>query len=122
VVADAVADGLVARAAQAANAGRDEKPEPAAAGQLAVDEPMPEWERDLLQPSAGDVPAAAASTEASAAAPAAEAPDAPAAEAPDAPGAEAPDAPAAEAADAPATDAPTADAPAPAEAPAQPSA
>ena len=53
VIADAVADGLVARAAQAANAGRDEKPEPVAAGQLAADEPMPEWERDLLQPSAG---------------------------------------------------------------------
>jgi small subunit ribosomal protein S2 len=43
----------VARAANAANAGRDEKPEPAASGQLAADEPMPEWERDLLQPSAG---------------------------------------------------------------------
>jgi small subunit ribosomal protein S2 len=54
VVADAVADGLVARAAQAANAGRDEKPEPVAGGQLAADEPMPEWERDLLQPSGGD--------------------------------------------------------------------
>jgi small subunit ribosomal protein S2 len=57
VVADAVAEGLVARAAQAANAGRDEKPEPTA-GQLAVDEPMPEWERELLQPAAGaDAPA-----------------------------------------------------------------
>jgi small subunit ribosomal protein S2 len=54
VVADAVAEGLVARAANAANAGRDEKPEPAAGGQLAADEPMPEWERDLLQPSAGE--------------------------------------------------------------------
>jgi small subunit ribosomal protein S2 len=54
VIADAVADGLVARAAQAANAGRDEKPEPVAGGQLAVDEPMPEWERDLLQPTGGD--------------------------------------------------------------------
>ena len=54
VVADAVAEGLVARAANAANAGRDEKPEPAASGQLAADEPMPEWERDLLQPSAGE--------------------------------------------------------------------
>src|SRR4051812_42977558 len=65
VIADAVAEGLVARAANAANAGRDEKPE---AGQLATDEPMPEWERELLQP-AGDVPA-----EAPAEAPAAEAP------------------------------------------------
>ena len=58
VVADAVADGLVARAALAANAGRDEKPEPVAGGQLAADEPMPEWERDLLQPSAGGETAA----------------------------------------------------------------
>jgi len=47
VVADAVAEGLMARAAAAANAGRDEKP---AAG-IAADEPMPEWERELLQPS-----------------------------------------------------------------------
>ena len=42
VVADAVAEGLIARAAAAANAGRDEKPEP---GQLATDEPLAEWER-----------------------------------------------------------------------------
>ena len=49
VVADAVADGLVARAAAAANAGRDEKPEPG--GQLAADEPLAEWERDLYQPA-----------------------------------------------------------------------
>jgi small subunit ribosomal protein S2 len=52
VVADAVAEGLVARAAAAANAGRDDKPDAAAA--IAADEPMPEWERDLLQPSAGE--------------------------------------------------------------------
>jgi small subunit ribosomal protein S2 len=54
VIADAVAEGLVARAAAAAGAGRDEKPEP---GQLAADEPMPEWERDLLQPTASGAPA-----------------------------------------------------------------
>jgi small subunit ribosomal protein S2 len=89
VIADAVAEGLVARAAAAANAGRDEKPEP---GQLAADEPMPEWERELLQPAAA---AEAPSAEAPAAeAPAAEAPaaEAPAAEAPaaEAPAAEAP--------------------------------
>ncbi len=47
VIADAVADGLMARAAAAANAGRDEKPEP---GQLAADEPLPEWEQNLYQP------------------------------------------------------------------------
>ena len=54
VVADAVAEGLVARAAAAANAGRDDKSEVAAAGQVAADEPMPEWERDLLQPGSAD--------------------------------------------------------------------
>jgi small subunit ribosomal protein S2 len=46
----------VARAAAAATAGRDEKPEPATAGApaaIGADEPMPEWERDLLQPSSG---------------------------------------------------------------------
>src|SRR6266576_149530 len=48
VVAEAVADGLVARAAAAANAGRDEKPEP---GRVAADEPLAEWERELLQPA-----------------------------------------------------------------------
>jgi small subunit ribosomal protein S2 len=47
VVADAVAEGLMARAAAAANAGRDEKP----VSGIAADEPMPEWERELLQPS-----------------------------------------------------------------------
>ncbi|SDJ17196.1 SSU ribosomal protein S2P [Frankineae bacterium MT45] len=45
VVADAVAEGLMARASAAANAGRDEKPE------VAAGEPLPEWERDLLQPA-----------------------------------------------------------------------
>jgi small subunit ribosomal protein S2 len=65
VIADAVAEGLVARAAAAANAGRDEKPEP---GQLAVDEPMPEWERELLQPAGTTAaPAVAAAAEAAAA-------------------------------------------------------
>src|ERR1700748_1214402 len=52
VIAGAAAGGRAARAAQAANAGRDEKPGTAdSGGQLAVDEPMPEWERDLLQPA-----------------------------------------------------------------------
>jgi len=50
VVADVVAEGLMARAAAAANAGRDgdEKPEPT--GVVGDDEPLPEWERDLLEP------------------------------------------------------------------------
>ncbi|MGI8692743.1 MAG: 30S ribosomal protein S2 [Geodermatophilaceae bacterium] len=51
VIADAVADGLMARAAAQANAGREadgtDKPEPS--GQLGTDEPMPEWERELLE-------------------------------------------------------------------------
>lgn len=42
VVADAVAEGLMARAANVANAGR-------------VEEPMPDWETDLLQPGASPV-------------------------------------------------------------------
>jgi small subunit ribosomal protein S2 len=61
VIADAVAEGLVARANLAANAGRDEKPDLAAGGgQLAADEPMPEWERELLT---GNAAGGAAPTE-----------------------------------------------------------
>jgi small subunit ribosomal protein S2 len=64
VVADAVAEGLVARSAAAANAGRDEKPAEGAAtsGQLAEDEPMPEWERNLLQPTGATGEAASSDT------------------------------------------------------------
>ena len=81
VVADAVADGLIARAAAAES---DEKPEP---GTLGADEPLADWERELLE--GGDKPA-----EPAAAAPAApEAATAPEAEpevlAPATPGAEA---------------------------------
>jgi small subunit ribosomal protein S2 len=43
VIADAVAEGLIERAAAAAT---DEKPEP---GALGVDEPLADWERELLQ-------------------------------------------------------------------------
>jgi small subunit ribosomal protein S2 len=50
VVADAVAEGLIARAAAAQ---ADEKPEP---GALGSDEPLADWERELLQ---GDAAAAA---------------------------------------------------------------
>ncbi len=46
VIADAVADGLMARAAATANAGASDKPEPT--GQLGTDEPLAEWERQLL--------------------------------------------------------------------------
>jgi len=61
VIADAVAEGLMARAAAAANAGRDEKPEAGAPGS---DEPLPEWEQALYQPSGGAAPDATAPTEA----------------------------------------------------------
>jgi len=75
VVADAVAEGLMARAGIARG---EEKPEPG--GALAADEPLAEWERELLETPGGEVAPAGAE-----AAPAAEA-DAPAAEA-DAPAA-----------------------------------
>jgi small subunit ribosomal protein S2 len=84
VIADAVADGLMSRAASTANAGRaDEATEP---GVLAVDEPLAEWERELLAPTADAAPAvteaiadiAADEAEAATEAPAAEAAPAPA--------------------------------------------
>ena len=127
VIADAVAEGLMARAGIAANAGRDEKPEP---GQLGTDEPLADWETELLKPAeapateaaATEAPATeAAATEAAAAeAPATEAPatEAAAAEAPatEAPATEAPatEAPATEAAatEAPATEAAATETPA----------
>ena len=47
VVADAVAAGLIARSGKALRAGGAEaKPEP---GTVASDEPLPEWERELLE-------------------------------------------------------------------------
>jgi small subunit ribosomal protein S2 len=51
VVADAVAEGLMAR-----SRGGDVKPE---AGAVAGDEPLAEWERELLEGQAAEVPAAA---------------------------------------------------------------
>jgi small subunit ribosomal protein S2 len=84
VVATAVADGLIARSGKATRA-TDTKPEP---GAVAADEPLAEWERELLE---GDKAKAAETGEA---APAVEAPavEAPAAEAPaaEAPTVEAP--------------------------------
>ena len=44
VVADAVADGLIARSGRSTRA--DQKPEP---GVVAGDEPLAEWERELLE-------------------------------------------------------------------------
>ena len=49
VVADAVADGLIARAG--ASNGED-KPSAAAVGELGAEEPLPEWERALLEHNA----------------------------------------------------------------------
>jgi small subunit ribosomal protein S2 len=51
VVADAVAEGLIARAGAA---GADEKP---AGNQLGTEEPLAEWERELLEGSAAERPA-----------------------------------------------------------------
>jgi small subunit ribosomal protein S2 len=59
VIADAVAEGLMARAS--ARSGGDDgtdKPDP---GQLATDEPLPEWERDLLLGQAQEAATAAGS-------------------------------------------------------------
>ncbi|GAA4401304.1 hypothetical protein GCM10023168_10780 [Fodinibacter luteus] len=114
VIADAVAEGLIARAG-----GR------AAEDVVAADEPLAEWERELLAgdaapvaaqnapeaPAAAEAPAAEAAVEATEA-PAVEATEAPAVEAAEAPATEAPaaEAPAVEAVEAPATEAPAAEA------------
>jgi small subunit ribosomal protein S2 len=61
VVADAVADGLIARAGAAANG--DDKPAVATgAGELGAEEPLAEWERELLEHSSADTAARAAAT------------------------------------------------------------
>ena len=65
VVADAVADGLIARAGAADG---EEKPSTQPApGDIGAAEPLAEWERDLLQSKAADDQAAAATAEAGAA-------------------------------------------------------
>ncbi|WP_329442099.1 30S ribosomal protein S2 [Streptomyces sp. NBC_01426] len=93
VIADAVAEGLIARSGAATG---DSKP-----GEKAAAEPLAEWERDLLEGEKKADDAEAAPAEAAAEAPAAEAP---AAEAVEAPAADA------EAVEAPAAEAPAADA------------
>jgi small subunit ribosomal protein S2 len=70
VVADAVADGLIARAGAS---DTDEKP---ADDQFTSEEPLPEWERDLLEGTAAQ-PAGAQDVEAAQAAAAAQASEAP---------------------------------------------
>ncbi|GAA3547370.1 30S ribosomal protein S2 [Aeromicrobium flavum] len=96
VIADAVADGLMSRGG--AKTGEETPGE-----ELGAEEPLADWEKELL---------ASKAAEQSAETPAAEAPAADAAEAPAA------EAPAADAAEAPATEAPATEAPA-AEAPAE---
>jgi small subunit ribosomal protein S2 len=48
VVADGVAEGLIARSGKALRGGAEEKPQP---GVVASDEPLAEWERELLEGS-----------------------------------------------------------------------
>jgi small subunit ribosomal protein S2 len=55
VIADAVAEGLMARSASQANAGREDGSQPAIGG----DEPLADWERELLTGQQGDADAAA---------------------------------------------------------------
>jgi small subunit ribosomal protein S2 len=56
VIADAVAEGLMARSASQANAGREDAGQPAIGG----DEPLADWERELLTGQQGDAAAAEA--------------------------------------------------------------
>ncbi len=70
VVADAVADGLIARAGAAAG---EEKPAAAADGMLGTEEPLAEWERALLERTATDGASEPGAVAANGAAPASEA-------------------------------------------------
>jgi small subunit ribosomal protein S2 len=78
VIADAVAEGLMARAAANSNAGRGEE-KPNVDGQLATDEPLADWELELLKTGSADAPAAPAAEAPATEAPATEANEAPAA-------------------------------------------
>jgi small subunit ribosomal protein S2 len=87
VIADAVAEGLMQRASANSNAGRGED-KPNVDGQLATDEPLADWELELLKTgqqadaAPAEAPAAEAPAAPAEAAPAAEAtPEAPAADA-----------------------------------------
>jgi small subunit ribosomal protein S2 len=117
VIADAVAEGLMSR-------GGAKTGEETPGQELGAEEPLADWEKELLASkaataaAAAEAPAADAAEAPAAEAPAADAAEAPAAEAPAADAAEAPaaEAPAADAAEAPAAEVPAADA---AEAPAE---
>src|SRR5690606_39822215 len=68
VIADAVAEGLIARSGKALRSGAAEaKPEP---GTVASDEPLPEWERELLEGTKAQEAAAAENPAPAGAAPA----------------------------------------------------
>jgi small subunit ribosomal protein S2 len=71
VVADAVADGLIARAGASAN-GEDKPAVSAGAGELGAEEPLAEWERELLEHSSADAAGTATTPNAAAGAGAAE--------------------------------------------------
>ena len=60
VVADAVADGLIARAG--ASNGEDKPAAPGESGQLGAEEPLAEWERELLEHQANGAGAAPEAT------------------------------------------------------------
>ncbi|MTB86776.1 30S ribosomal protein S2 [Aeromicrobium senzhongii] len=98
VIADAVADGLMSR-------GGAKTGEETPGQELGAEEPLADWEKELLASKAA-APAAEAPTADAAEAPAADAAEAPAAEAPAA------EAPAADAAEAPAAEAPAVETPA----------
>jgi small subunit ribosomal protein S2 len=66
VIADAVADGLMARV----RASQDGDDKPGADGELAIDEPLADWEQELLRGQAAERTPAAAETVEGAAAPA----------------------------------------------------
>src|SRR5579859_3673118 len=85
VVADAVADGLMARGGEA-----DGEDKPSPTGELGTEEPLAEWERELLERKGADDAAAAATATATATAAAASAAPATAAPATEAAATEAP--------------------------------
>ena len=91
VVADAVADGLMARAG--ASNGEDKPAAPGESGQLGAEEPLAEWERELLEHQANGAGAAPEATaEAAPEATAEAAPEATAGAAPEATAEAAPEA------------------------------
>jgi small subunit ribosomal protein S2 len=107
VVADAVADGLMARAG-AAN-GEDKPAAPGESGELGAEEPLAEWERELLEHQASAAGAASDAGASEAAKAGASAADAAADAGPEAPVVEAAAEQAADAGDAAAPDAANAD-------------